>query len=170
MKLVKKLENYLDGDNKFEEINVLTLVGTQTRAEKAAIINRFVNGREALGKRMNILCATSGVGNAGIDCPDVRAVYRIDFPPSIADLSQECGRAGRQNDATADNFVYRVAICLESFLHIFRRINYPETRSADASYRTHQLQEIMDVASLLSSSQQCYYNSIEKKSIHSNGT
>ena len=27
----------------------------QTRAEKAAIINRFVNGREALGKKMNIL-------------------------------------------------------------------------------------------------------------------
>ena len=61
MKLVENLENYLDADNKFEEINVLTLVGTQTRAEKAAIINGFVNGREALEKRMNILCATSGV-------------------------------------------------------------------------------------------------------------
>ena len=61
LKLVENLENYLDADNKFEEINVLTLVGTQTRAEKAAIINGFVNGREALEKRMNILCATSGV-------------------------------------------------------------------------------------------------------------
>ena len=163
LKLVDKLENYLDGDNKFEEIDVLTLVGTQTRAEKAAIINRFVNGREALGLNMNILCATSGVGNAGIDCRDVRAVYRVDFPPSIADLSQECGRAGRRDDATPDNFVYQVAICLESFLHIFRRINHPETRSADASYRKYQLQEVMDVASLLSSSVQCYYITIEKK-------
>ena len=128
-----------------------------SRAEKSAIINRFVNGRDALGKKMNILCATSGVGNAGIDCPDVRAVYRIDFPPSIADLSQECGRAGRRNDATPDNYVYQVAICLESFLHIFQRINHPDIRSADASYREYQLQEIMDVASLLSSSGQCYY-------------
>ena len=55
LKLVKKLENYLDGDNKFEEIDVSTLVGTQTRAEKAAIINQFVNGRERLGPNMNIL-------------------------------------------------------------------------------------------------------------------
>ena len=63
-----------------------------------------------------------------------------------------------------DNFVYQVAICLESFLHIFRRINNPEKRSADASYLTHQLQEVMDVASLLlSSSGQCYYNTIKKK-------
>ena len=37
---------------------------------------------EALGMKMNILCATSGVGNAGIDCRDARVVYRIDFPPS----------------------------------------------------------------------------------------
>ena len=56
-----------------------------------------------------------------------------------------------------------MAICLESFLHIFQRINHPDTRSADASYREYQLQEIMDVASLLSSSGQCYYNQIEKK-------
>ena len=55
LKLVKKLENYLDGDNKFEDIDILTLVGTQTRAEKAAIINQFVNGRERLGPNMNIL-------------------------------------------------------------------------------------------------------------------
>ena len=78
--LVKKLENYLDDDNKFEEIDILTLVGTQTRAEKAAIINRFVNGREGLGPNMNIICATSRVGNAGIDCRDVIAVYRVDSP------------------------------------------------------------------------------------------
>ena len=132
--LVKKLENYLDDDNKFEEIDILTLVGTQTRAEKAAIINRFVNGRERLSPNMNILCTTSGVGNAGIDCRDVRAVYRVEFPPSISDLSQECGRAGQRDDAAPNNFVYQVTICLESFLHIFRRINHPETRSADATY------------------------------------
>ena len=84
---------------------------------------------------MNILCATSGVGNAGIDCRDVRAVYRVDFLLSISDVSQECGRAGQRDDATPDNFVYQVAICLESFLHIFIRINHrAETRSADTSY------------------------------------
>ena len=64
---------------------------------------------------------------------------------------------------TPDDFVFEVAICLELFLHIFRRINHPETRSADAAYRKHQLQEVMDVASLLSSSVHCYYNTIKKK-------
>ena len=142
----------------------MTLVGTHLRSEKAAIINRFVNGREALGTNiMNILCATSRVGNAGMNCRDVRAVYKVDFPPSIADLSKECGRVRRRNHATPDNFVYQVAICLESFLHIFRRINHPETRSADASYRKYLLQEVMDVASLFSSLVQCYYIAIKKK-------
>ena len=98
------------------------MVGTLSRAEKAATIKRFFNGSEVLGTKINFLCATSGVGNAGIDCRDVRAVYRIDFPPLIADLSQECGRVGRREDAMPDNFVYQVAICFESYLHIFRRI------------------------------------------------
>ena len=126
-----------------------------------------MNGRETLGANMNILYATSGVGNAGINCRDVRAVYRVDFLPSISDLSQECGRAGQRDDAVPNNFVYQVAICLESLLHIFRRINHPETRSADASYQKYQLQEVMDVASLLSSllssSGHCYYNTIKKE-------
>ena len=38
LKLVEKLENYLDGDEKFDEIDILTLVGTLSRAEKAATI------------------------------------------------------------------------------------------------------------------------------------
>ena len=62
--------------------------------------------------------------------------------------------------------VYQVAICLESFLYdIYRtRINHPEMRSADASYRKYQLQEMVDVASLLSSwLVQCYNIIIEKK-------
>ena len=96
MKLVDKLETYLDGDEKFEKIDVLTLVGTQTRAEKVAKIKRFLNGSERSGSNMNILCATSGVGNAGINCRDVRVVDRVDFPPSIADLRREYGRAGRR--------------------------------------------------------------------------
>lgn len=163
LSLVDKLEIYLDEHEKFEDIDVLTLVGTQPREEKAATIDLFINDRTDLQLKMNILCATSGVGNAGIDCKETRAVFRIDFPPSIADLSQERGRAGRRDDASPEHFVYQVAICLESFLHIFRRINHPESRSPQESYRKHQLQELMDVASLLASSSDCYYITIENK-------
>ena len=45
------------------------------------------------GGRADVLVATSGVANAGID-GDVRAVFRIDMPLSIFDLVQEIGCAG----------------------------------------------------------------------------
>ena len=57
----------------------------------------------------------SGVENAGIDCPDVRPVYIIDFPPSILDL------AGRRPGATTDNLFYTVCYSLETFLYLFKR-------------------------------------------------
>eukprot|EP00978_Attheya_sp_CCMP212_P039282 scaffold203033_cov110-Attheya_sp.AAC.1 len=45
-----------------------------------------------------VLIATSGCANAGIDCPDVYWVLRQDMPPSVLDLFQEMGRAGRRTD------------------------------------------------------------------------
>ena len=56
--LVDKLENYLDGDDGLQDIDILTLVGTQTRAQKAATIDIFINVREHLEYKMNIICAT----------------------------------------------------------------------------------------------------------------
>eukprot|EP00957_Ditylum_brightwellii_P198500 15128317-Ditylum_brightwellii.AAC.1 len=150
MSLVEKLKNSLDQHNDFQEIDILPIVGTHSKSQKAATIYFFINGRPQVQCKMNILCTMSGVGNAGIDSKDVRAVYRVDSPPLIADLSQECGRAGRHNNATAADFAYQVAICLELFLHIFRRIIHPDTRSADENYRHIQVKEVMEVASLLS--------------------
>ena len=40
---VEKLENFLDSDKKMKEIDVLTLVGTQSQVKKAAVINMLVN-------------------------------------------------------------------------------------------------------------------------------
>ena len=94
-------------------------MGTQTRAQKATTINIFINGSdEELEYNLDVLCATSGVGNAGIDCREIRAVYRVNFPPSISDISQEHGRAGHRDDATPDDYMYQVAISLESFLYL----------------------------------------------------
>jgi hypothetical protein len=85
------LFRYFDSNDTLQSCNVLFLVGTQTRAEKATTIDIFVNGSSNLPYKYDVLCATSGVGNAGIDCKDVRAVYRVDFLPSITDVSQERG-------------------------------------------------------------------------------
>ena len=84
-----------------------------------------------------ILCATSGVANAGIDCKDVRVVFRIDIPPSIRDLAQEMGRAGRCDLASDDYFSYYVFFCLNDYVLLFRRIM--SEKCIDASYRYEQL-------------------------------
>ena len=164
--LVEKLENYFDGNGDLQACDMMTLVGTQTRAQKASTINVFVNGSDISEYNLDILCATSGVGNAGIDCREIRAVYRVlDFPPSISDISQERGRAGRRDDATPDNYMYQVVISLELFLYLYQQINHPESQSADDSVHSwkYQLQELMDVASLFASSVKCYYIAIETK-------
>ena len=136
MKLVDKLESYLDTEHALRtDCNVLTLVGTQSRAQKAATINGFINGFDGVDCNPDILCATSGVGNAGIDSSDIRAVYRVDFPPSISDMSQELGRAGHNDDATPDDYMFQVAIYIDSFLYIYKRNNDKETRTVDSIHR-----------------------------------
>ena len=93
IKLVEKLEPYIDTEPALRtDCNVLTLVGTQTIAQKASTINGFINGFVKVDCNPDILCTTSGVvGNSGIDCSDIRVLYRVDFPPSISDMSQELG-------------------------------------------------------------------------------
>ena len=79
----EKLEALLNKDPIHRSIDVLTLVGTLTKEEKSANIRLFLNGSvsDTSTTDVRVLCATSGVGNAGIDSPDVRSVYRIDFSP-----------------------------------------------------------------------------------------
>ena len=87
-------------------MGVLTLTRNLTKEEKAEFIQMFIYGSSKPNSRldMRVLCATSGVGNAGIDSPDIRYFYRIDFPPSILDLVQERGRAGRRLGATSVDY------------------------------------------------------------------
>ena len=100
---------------------------------------------------MRVLCATSGVGNAGIDSPDIRAVYRIDFPPSVLDFVQEKGRAGRRPGALPKDFSYHVCISLESFLFLFKRILNLSEEVNDESYRLRQVQDLIEVAKIMTS-------------------
>ena len=107
MTFADSLRKRMNSDPIMKEIDIISLVGTFTKEEKARKLRTFVNGSSKHPElKIRVLCATSGVGNAGIDCPDVRAVYRIDFPPSILDIAQEKGRAGRRADATPENFHY----------------------------------------------------------------
>ena len=170
MKLVDKLESYLDTEPALRtDCDVLTLVGTQSRAQKASTINGFINGFDGVECNPDILCATSGVGNAGINSTDIRAVYRVDFPPSISDMSQELGRAGHNDDATPDEYMFQVAIHIDSFLYIYKRNNDKETRTVDPIHRQFQIDELMDATKLFASSNKCYYVAMEMKLGNPNG-
>ena len=68
-----KLEKLLDQDPDFKTVDVLTLTGNLTKEEKASFIRMFINGssKPSSSLDMRVLCATSGVGTAGIDSPDI---------------------------------------------------------------------------------------------------
>lgn len=155
--IAEKLKsNFLDCDESLFRIHLVTLIGTMTKEEKAAYIRLFVNNAEhPLSPRIRILCATSGVGNAGIDCKHIKAVYRVGFPPSILDLAQEKGRAGRCDGASPLIYSYNVCISLESFVYLFKRIHNPTDSIINESYRQQQVKDLFHVARLLLCSKVC---------------
>ena len=86
----ERLGQELDSEASLYHHDILTIQGTLAKETKTKIIELFMNEDGP-----SILCATSGVGNAGIDSKQVRLVVRLDFPRSIVDICQEKGRAGR---------------------------------------------------------------------------
>ena len=121
MTFADSLESFFNYDDDLYKFDILRLHGDLTRDEKVQIIDLFVNGSEATSHlNVNVLCATSGVGNAGIDSSEVRSVIRLGFPHSILDMSQEKGSAGHHNSsATPDKYSYELYFSLESFLFLF---------------------------------------------------
>jgi hypothetical protein len=64
-----------------------------------------------------ILTATSGAANAGLDSEDVFGVGRAEFPPTLVDVLQEKGRAGRRPNASAATDWYLVCLSLETYVY-----------------------------------------------------
>ncbi len=155
----EKIESFFDRDDDLWEHDVLTLVGTLTKDEKGFLVNTFLDDNST---KASVLCATSGVGNAGLDSQNIKAVYRIDFPPSILDIAQERGRAGRRHNASPDVYSYNVCFSLESFLYVFKRINDPDSDVIDDEYRKEQESDLFEVAKLLASQSKCYYICFEE--------
>ena len=165
MEFCEKIENFLDEDNELFHIDAIALVGTLTVAQKSQYIKEFLKEPtpdDDNAHYIQILCATSGVGNAGIDSPSIRAVYRIDFPPSILDICQEKGRAGRTPHATPNDFFYKLCFSLESFLVLYQRIHDKSTQTINPNYRKQQLSELIESAQFLISSNECYSKKFEK--------
>ena len=79
-------------------------------------LDLFVSDKTTQAYDVRILCATSGVANAGIDSKHVRCAIRIKFPPLIQDICQEKGRVGRIQAATPDKFAYLICLDVDSFV------------------------------------------------------
>lgn len=134
------------------------LVGTLMKQEKVEYICLFVKGssRPNCSLDMRVLCTTSGVGNAGIDSPDVRCVYRIDFPPSVHGFVQEKGHAGCRLDASPSDYSYHVCISIESLLYLFKRILNPAEEVNKDNYCSRQVEDLLQMAQLIAAQTKCY--------------
>ena len=111
VKISKKVEKYLDIDDEMFTIDVMVLHGCQTRTQKASYLDFFTSNTTTIDHDVRMLCATSGVANAGIDSRDISCAMRTEFPPSIQYICQEKGRVGRIPSASPNVFTY--VICFD---------------------------------------------------------
>ena len=100
----------LKKEQKFHFTKLFCSERNVARLEEANIEDRPFNPQ--------VMLATSGAANAGIDNENVHDVFRFKFPPSIEDCIQEEGRAGRRVGADHTTDWYTICISLESFMSI----------------------------------------------------
>ena len=94
-----------------------------------------------------VMLATSGAANAGIDNKNVHGVFRFEFPPSVEDCIQEEGRAGRRIGADHTTDWYCICMSLESFLSVLRRVL--TTVDTNAEYKASMISDLHIAMSVL---------------------
>ena len=100
-----------------------------------------------------VMLATSGAANDGIDNKNVHGVFRFKFPPSIEDCIQEEDRADRRVGADHTTGWYSICISLESFMSILRRVL--TTVDTDSNYKATLLSDLHIAMSVLVLSTHC---------------
>ena len=86
------------------------------KEEKFHSMKLFCKDRHVGDKGFNpqVLFATSGAANCGIDNHSIYCVFRGEIPPSCEDMVQEEGRAGRRTTANPSTDSYTVSLSLLS--------------------------------------------------------
>ena len=99
--LVEKLETFLDTKEDLNKYDVLVIHGYQSKEERLSFLKNFST---CTGQNMNfkIVCATSGVSNAGIDCKDLQFVFDLIFLHQFGTLRRRWGvlQEARQQPAS----------------------------------------------------------------------
>ena len=156
-----RLANSFDVDDELHVHDILSIHGRLTKDQKASYIQTFLDPDHDEDRNIKVLCATSGVGNVGIDSSEIRSVYRLEFPPSLLDLVQEMGRAGRAAIRNPLMYSYTVYYSMETFVYLFERIMDPANDMIDDSYRAEEVKSLFHVGRMLVYQNQCFYIAIE---------
>ena len=119
--------------------------GNMPREIKEEIMKLFLNPEHDDDQSVSILCATSGVGNVGVDSPSTKSFFRIDCPTSTFDVTQESGRAGRVENSNPLIHSCNMFYSIESFILLFERTMNPENHVIDDSYRHEQIKYLIIV-------------------------
>jgi hypothetical protein len=156
--------------------DLLKITGTLLREQKFYHIRVFTKSNldnvcvlqdcreDARPFNPQILTATSGAANAGIDVLDVFGVTRLEFPPSLLDVQQEKGRAGRRPNATSDRDWYLLCLSLETFVVLLKRLyNNPASNQDTSSYFATLQNDMQDAISMLVLPQFCLNAALELK-------
>jgi hypothetical protein len=173
-RITPKLTSWIDLEG--YKADVLKIMGTLLREQKFYHIRVFTKSNldnvevlqacqeDARPFNPQILAATSGAANAGIDDPEVSGVTRLEFPPSLLDVQQEKGRAGRRRNASSDRDWYLVCLSLETFVVLLKRLyNNPVSNQSKSSYFSNLEKDMQDALEMLVLPQFCLNASLELK-------
>jgi hypothetical protein len=153
--------------------DLLMIIGTLQKEQKFFHIRKFCQSNapnqtllETCSEKERpfnpqILTATSGAANAGIDDPEVFGVCRTEFPPSLLDVKQEKGRAGRRPLAHPGTDWYMVCISLESLVILLKRLW--DTSVKEDSYFVSQDADIRACLKLLVLPDYCLQATLEMR-------
>ena len=98
------MKREFDPDNIIHSTEVLTVHGQLSKVEKPLYTQIFLKPSHPDGGNVSVPVTTGGVGNVGIDSPDIRNVFRIQFPPLVLDFLQDIGQAGRVHPPVPETY------------------------------------------------------------------
>jgi hypothetical protein len=103
-----------------------------------------------------LLTATSGVANPGLDNQDVDRVGRADFPaPTLVIVLQEKGCAGRCPTAYAATDWYLVCLSLKTYIYMLLRAPDSSTAKYNSNYKNELVAELQQTLEVLVLPQRC---------------
>jgi hypothetical protein len=110
-----------------------------------------------------ILTATSGAANAGLDDHDVYGITRLEFPMSLLDVQQEKGRAGRRPEDCSDTDWYLLCLSLESYIILLKRLHNNPSGNKDGSYYEMLEADMQECLLAFIVPQFCLHSTLEMK-------